>query len=192
MHLSPLSPALTVLGSLLLLSHVSLALPVPAPLPAPPSEEAPLPGRSGISRDKNGVITGHYGDDFLPAHMRHVQQNQATYPGNADVFPLNDGDDRADKIGGSNYKAGKHPVTGEDLVKDEKPLNSQKIPGGQNYGTTMQTLPKSESGGAQKTPAQIKYEQEFPHAPAPQTKDLPDNVRSKSCVPIHIPYPSRI
>jgi hypothetical protein len=181
MRLSPLLPAHTLLASLLLLSHVTLVF----PLPVPPSEETPLPGRTHISKDKDGVITGHYGDDFLPAHMRHVQKNQAQYPDNAKAFPLNDGDDRSAKVGGSNVKAGTHPVTGENRVKDEKPLNMQKIPGGQNSGTTMQLLPHTESGGAAgKTPGQIKYEADVPKASQePQRGDLPDNVRSKCLVP---------
>lgn len=133
--------------------------------------------------DKDGVVTGHYGDDFLPSHMRHVQQNQAEFPENANAFPLNKQKDRTAKIGGSNVKAGKHPVTGQQLVKDEKPLNMQKIPGGQNYGTTMQTLPHTESGGASKTPGEIAYKQDVPSAPDPQTKDLPGNTRSKCCIP---------
>jgi hypothetical protein len=192
MHLSPLSPALTVLASLLLFSHVSLALPLPLPAPPAPGE-TPLPGRSDISKDENGVVTGHYGDDLLPAHMRHVQQNQAEYPENAGAFPLNRDNDRPAKIGGSNVKAGKHPVTGEDRVKDEKPPNIQKIPGGQNHGTTMQGLPRLESGGGTvETPGQIKYKQDVPSAKKPQTGDLPGNARSKCCIPIPIPYPSRI
>lgn len=40
-----------------------------------------------------------------------------------------------------------HPVTGEPLNKDEKPQNMQKIPGGNNDGTTVQHLPAYESGG---------------------------------------------
>ena len=178
MHFSPNSLPLTLLASIVLLSQSTLALPLPLPAP----QETPLPGRSGISKDKNGVITGHYGDDFLPAHMRHVQQNQEKYPNNANAFPINYNDDRTAKVGGSNVKAGKHPVTGEALVKDEKPLNLQQIPGGKNEGTTMQTLPHTESGGAPKTPGQIKYEADNPKAKPPQTGDLPGNVRSESSV----------
>lgn len=106
-----------------------------------------MAGRSDISKDENGVVTGHYGDDLLPTHMRHVQQNQAEYPKNTGAFPPNRDSDRPAKIGGSNVKVGKHPVTGKELVKDEKPPNIHKIPGGQNHGTTMQGLPRLESVG---------------------------------------------
>ncbi len=129
------SPAL--LAFLLLLSNFTFALPASD---TKPSDE-PLPGRSDTSIDENGVVTGHYGDDFLFRHMNHVQDNQRGFPQNKEPFDTNPDatSGRIQKIGGSHLRAGTDPVTKEPRVKDEKPLASQKI------------LPRRESGFAPMT-----------------------------------------
>jgi hypothetical protein len=131
-----LSPSPLLLSFLLLFSYSIIALPLP--------EETPLPGRTGTSIDANGVVTGHYGDDWMQEHMRHVQDSQREFPQNKGAFDVNNQDDRYAKIG--DKPVGRHPVSGEPRVKDEKPLNMQKIPGGKNEGTTFQPLSAKESG----------------------------------------------
>lgn len=151
----------TLFASILLLSSSTFALPVPgnnkktpsgstssqAAPKDPAAPEDPLPGRTAVTQDSTGLVTGHYGDDFLPQHMRHVQDNQDEFPQNKEPFDYNPfgAKERPQKIGGASV--GPHPVTGEPRVKDEKPLASQKIPGSDNPGTTFQALSHKESGG---------------------------------------------
>jgi len=59
----PTHPSL-LLPLVLLSSCLIAALPLPA--------ETPLPGRTGVSKDKDGTVDGHYGDDWIPQHMQHV------------------------------------------------------------------------------------------------------------------------
>jgi len=132
----PFYPSFLLLIALIS-SYFATALPLPA--------ETPLPGRTGISRDKDGTVVGHYGDDWMPQHMQHVKDNQEEYPQNKQPFHVNDQTDRGDKT--SDKPVANHPVTDEPLNKDEKPQNMQKIPGGNNDGTTVQHLPAYESGG---------------------------------------------
>jgi len=106
----------SLLVSLLFLSKFVAAAPLPRPV------DEPLPGRAGVTVDENGVSTAHYGDDWLPEHMRHVQANQEEFPANAEAFPVNKDPDgaRSDKIG--THSVGTRPKTLEFQVKDEKPL----------------------------------------------------------------------
>jgi hypothetical protein len=102
-----------------------------------------------------------YGDDYLPEHMRHVQDNQKEFPQNKGAFDVNPDakEDRIDKVGGSNVRPGPDPVTGVGRVKDEKPLASQQLGPG-NPGTTWQPVSHEESGGAGKGTGQLKLEED--------------------------------
>ena len=64
-------------------AFLTLGLPLPLPPPQETPQVKPLPGRTRISKDSDGVITGHYWDDFIPAHLRNVHKNQAEYLDNA-------------------------------------------------------------------------------------------------------------
>ena len=162
--------AYPILAACLLLHDVVFAVPRPSRDATP--QDAPLPGRSGTSVDSQGKATAYYGDDFLPQHMRHVEDNQKEFPQNAGYFPVNsDGEeDRRHKIGPNTMRAGPDPVTGFPRVKDEKPLASQKLPPG-NPGTTFQLLSHKESGLAPLN----KVEQEIRKEEEKKFKAIPGN-----------------
>lgn len=129
----------------------------PSQPPSPPSSRphtptpeqdpsVPLPGRTGIHTDtKTGVVTLHYGDDKLPEHMGHVQRNQAEFPHNRQPNPLAGPSEKNRAHALQNIPtAGKHPVTKEPRVRDEKSLNMLHNPH-HSTSTTVEYLPRKES-----------------------------------------------
>lgn len=139
----------------LLCSTFVLAVPYPAQDAKP--EDAPLPGRTDTSI-KNGVVTAHNGDDFMPGHEKHTADNQKEFPGNKKPFPSNPNPDKT-RTGRLKDIAdpGPHPVTGEPQVKDEKGWASQNNPA-HSTDTTVRYLPKHESGGVRPKLAEDKYQ----------------------------------
>ena len=105
-----------------------IAMPQPARDGTGP-EQAPLPGRTDFSIEKDGLITGHVGDDKLPKHMAHVQDSIAELPRNGDPYPYdpNGGETRKKRlkdIPGAKPELG----SGEPQVLDEKTWAMQKNP----------------------------------------------------------------
>ena len=122
--------------------------PYPANDPGAKPEDAPLPGRTDTQRGPNGVTIAHYGDDFMPGHMRHVQDSIAEFPRNGDPYPYRPDaeQNRNDRLKGIP-SAPPQPASGEPQVLDEKTWASQHNPN-QNTDTTVRPLPQYESGGA--------------------------------------------
>ncbi|MCJ1386970.1 hypothetical protein MMC17_010099 [Xylographa soralifera] len=122
----------------------------PAKLSTPePGDEAPLPGRSGISTqqspDGTSVHTAHYGDDYLRGHMNHVDRNYQLFPENRGSYPHSAGDNRPQAM--ARIPVGPpHHVTGEPQDRDEKLLNMLEVPD-REHRTTVEYRPKTESRG---------------------------------------------
>lgn len=151
---SPLS--LSLLSLLFLCSSV-LAVPHPANDQGASPEDPPLPGRTDTSVDGN-TVTGFWGDDRIPEHMRHKQDSLAEFPSNGDPVPYDPmGSRNRDKKLKGIAPAGTHPVTKEPRVLDETPLASQGHPN-QDAQTTVRKLPHYESGGRRPLPQQEAFE----------------------------------
>lgn len=118
--------------------------------PSPQDDPSvPLPGRSGTHTDRNtGLVTGFYGDDRMPGHMRHLERNQAANPDNRRPMGLQSNQpganqNRPDALRGVP-RAPDHRVTKEPQVRDEKPPNSLNHGGS---GLSVEYRQKYESDG---------------------------------------------
>lgn len=117
---------------------------------APPPKfttEVPLPGRKAVYFDeKSKEFTAYYGDDVLPLHMAHLQQNQEMYPQNLQPMAVasrrENSRNRRKATGG--VPTGGEYLPGDPLVRDEKHpamfVNPEHL-----TTTTVQKLPQSES-----------------------------------------------
>ncbi|KAI6523397.1 hypothetical protein MCOR10_005228 [Pyricularia oryzae] len=106
-----------------------------------------LPGRTTWYKEKQTNQTVRcYGDDMMPEHMRHVQESQRDFPGNADEYTLLPG---RKGLRGKRLKklpsAGRNPQSGVSRVKDEKTTNHLD---NKNWreDTTIRPLSRLESG----------------------------------------------
>ncbi|TLD28382.1 hypothetical protein PspLS_04099 [Pyricularia sp. CBS 133598] len=115
----------------------------------------PLPGRSGgypqQLRDGRMVFTDAYGDDKLPGHMQHVEDHQEKFDTAGKVYPHGGSASRIRREREHDRlpPPGRHPVTGESLVKDEKSAASRNDPDFRTE-TSYRGLAYSESGGYSK------------------------------------------
>lgn len=125
----------------------------PSPPPSHPhtptpeqDSSVPLPGRTGMHTDPHtDVVTMHYGDDNLHEHMGHLQRNQAAFPHNRNPNPLSVKSERNRPHALHNIPAaGKHPVTGLEMVRDEKLPQMLHNPH-HSTSTTVEYLPAAES-----------------------------------------------
>ncbi|KAI7916584.1 hypothetical protein M0657_008535 [Pyricularia oryzae] len=106
-----------------------------------------LPGRTTWYKEKQtNQIVRCYGDDMMPEHMRHVQESQRDFPGNADEYTLLPGrkglrGKRLEKL----PSAGRNLQSGVSRVKDEKTTNHLD---NKNWreDTTIRPLSRLESG----------------------------------------------
>ena len=124
--------------------------PASVPLPEQPGRGSPPPlGSKGVITDDVGDTHAFYGSNKqsgIPHHAAHVASNQAQFPENKGLFPVNNDSPAAKKKLREDIIGNKPSEPGSS--RDHKPPNVQKLPGTtqeRKDRSTTKNLPTSES-----------------------------------------------